>query len=744
LAAEAAAEAAAAATVAQKAAEAAAEAEALEAEKAAAWEAEASRDRGDATAEEKEMKQEVNPCVFQGEGGDMEEVLDMLPPPEATAGDAVKVEHATPLTSSALAAREAAAAAHVAHEKAQEAASICAAALARESEMREVAAKRAHQTGGEKTPPPIVLAPEPGLTPVLGTWLDIHGHGRVIGNVKKLLLSAHVTLVLPTSMKPLGTSSGHTGGEAWGDWEGGGDAAQPSSPLVPPENMRAHYYPPSIARILSSSSIARSLATGVRFIHTSRWLLNLEHNKKLASVMGKVAAVEASRGFLLDLDLGTAGKEAERGSEAIGALKTELALKSLAAKAAKESKRLEKKLKREEDKQERIKKRASKKALDLLRGEAKVFNEEGEEEELEEEEEEEEEEDEEEDEEEEEEEEDDEEILEDEAEEEFREDGAYTSNGGVQKVAVKAPPQSKTNKRGVEDSNGTSKAGNPEKRPRKQHSAPEIVGNVEGVDPIETDASKTKSGTIEPVVEVLGRRMRKKRGRGMAEGEVDALHPLLGSSEGSQGGEGVGTTTKQVVIPPGFSTACAPGPQQTLTRAGAKAERRKAIRNLLDSTEQTPQVSTSTSSATEPTVLLPPFVLSTHYDPSDSSTFGAQLIITRALTAIHASRTAATAKAAADFACQASEDTPLEIMGGFDEAAGRESFRTYFQADEGWGAADSGDDGKGTRIGGFHAGMLEKLQEALGGQTTSSNPQDSSQAGRPTWFLDRREWCLRK
>jgi hypothetical protein len=179
--------------------------------------------------------------------------------------------------------------------------------------------------------PTPVLAAEPDFLPVLGTWMDIHGHGRVIGNVKKLLLSAHVTLVLPTAAAAAGSG-------------GGVD--------VPP-GLEEHYFNAAAGKVLSNPACARALAASVRFTHMTRWLLNLEHNRKVASLLGRVAAIEAATSWNLDMDLTSAAANVVRVTAENTARTAANTVLSMAKKTAREANAAAKKAARQARKEKR-------------------------------------------------------------------------------------------------------------------------------------------------------------------------------------------------------------------------------------------------------------------------------------------------------------------------------------------------------------------------------------------------------
>lgn len=118
-------------------------------------------------------------------------------------------------------------------------------------------------------PTPIVLAPacDPytSAAAVAGTWLQVHAHSRVIGQVRKEMLMAYTTLTLP-----------------------GSPPARPTV-LHPAEGgARAPVYCPSIASQLADPAVLSQLS--VTMTQQSRWLMTLEHNKKSDALLTRVAA----------------------------------------------------------------------------------------------------------------------------------------------------------------------------------------------------------------------------------------------------------------------------------------------------------------------------------------------------------------------------------------------------------------------------------------------------------------------
>lgn len=164
---------------------------------------------------------------------------------------------------------------------------------------------------------PVVLPP--GNDRVMSSWLHAHGHGRVIGTVKKQFVLAYATVRAP---------SAHASEVACG----GADANAASVSMHPPPVARMLSNPavalgelqPSAAALAAGSGSAadhssvKPAAITVRLQNLKRWMLTGEHKSKNEVVMSRVAAAEAmaeAAHIQATLAMATAGEDDVDGEE---------------------------------------------------------------------------------------------------------------------------------------------------------------------------------------------------------------------------------------------------------------------------------------------------------------------------------------------------------------------------------------------------------------------------------------------
>lgn len=139
----------------------------------------------------------------------------------------------------------------------------------------EVPSAQGQELSGSVQPsamaPTILCIPKWAPT-VLGTWGEVHAHGRVIGAAKKKMIAATVTLYLPREE--------FSSGNAVGSMEQYNEYGQ----LV---------YSPWIANYLSSPECIPTLSQHIHFLNYSRWMFTLEANKKTDRTLARVAQAEA-------------------------------------------------------------------------------------------------------------------------------------------------------------------------------------------------------------------------------------------------------------------------------------------------------------------------------------------------------------------------------------------------------------------------------------------------------------------
>lgn len=508
--------------------------------------------------------------------------------------------------------------------------------------------------------------------------MDVHGHGRVIGNVKKLLLSAHVTLVLPP-------------------------ASATSTQQLPgvPLGFERDFYPAHIAAVLSSPACARSLATSVRFTHMSRWLLNLEHNRKVASVLGRVAAVESAAWWGMDTDLQAAAVGVDRALAAEVARDADRKVHGIAKKTALTAAAALRAEKKAAKRAARIAAHAAGEALaadddmgdDNVDDADKDDNEEEEDEEVEEEDEEE------------------------AAEEEEVDDDAADQNddaGNAQAVLMGSAPLSKT-----EGAASASTAAPPQQSPSESATAAEI-STLTSVGAVPQEGAQ-----LEP----LGKREKRKRGRNE-------------TSEGAVAGADAG----------GGAASVTQAPQAAPAAPMNKQQRKQAMLRMLNSAAAA-DASAAAAAATAAPTPVDSIVFSRSYDPSLAESNRASVVLARVQSNAAAAIVAQTAAVAAVSAAERADGLATAADEAFAQAcvstdgapSGREHWRTYWD-DDADDDAESDSDGADDMPSAAHLAAVAAARDALcvPAPVDVGAPQSTAYGGASAWYCERHAWVSRK